>query len=38
MIVRDPEFPQNPIKAMQRGFESAEKSFLEFAHGESQTD
>ena len=38
MIVRDSEFPQNPIKAMQRGFEQAEQSFLEFAHGESQTD
>ena len=38
MIVRDPDFPQDPIKAMQRGFESAEKNFLEFAHNESQTE
>ena len=35
LIVRDPEFPQNPIKAMKRGFEQAEKTFLEYAHGDS---
>lgn len=35
MIVRDPDFPQNPVKAMQRGFEQAEKNFLEYAHNES---
>ena len=38
MIVRDSEFPQNPIKAMQRGFEQAEKNFLEFAHSESNPE
>ena len=38
MIVRDSEFPQNPIKAMQRGFEQAEKAFLEYAHSESHAE
>lgn len=35
LIVRDPDFPQNPIKAIQRSFEQAEKQFLEWAHSES---
>ena len=35
LIVRDSEFPQNPIKAMKRGFEQAEKTFLEYAHNDS---
>ena len=38
MIVRDPEFPQNPIKAMERGFAQAEKNFLEYAHNESNLE
>ena len=38
MIVRDTEFPQNPIKAMQRGFEQAEKNFMEYAHSESNLE
>lgn len=33
--MRDPDFPQQPVKAIQRGFEQAEKNFLEFAHSES---
>ena len=38
MIVRDHEFPQNPIEAMRRGFAQAEKSFLEYAHNESDIE
>lgn len=38
MIVRDPDFPQNPVKAMQRGFEQAEKNFLDYAHTESNVE
>ena len=38
MVVRDPEFPQYPVKALERGFAQAEKNFLEFAHNESNIE
>ena len=31
LIVKDPEFPQNPKKAIERAFEEAEKTFIEYA-------
>jgi protein phosphatase PTC2/3 len=35
MIVRDPEFPQNPKAAIARATADAEKTFLHLAHTES---
>ncbi len=31
-VIREPSFPWNPREALRRGFESAEKRFLELAH------
>ena len=33
--MRDPDFPADPRKAITKGFEDAEKNFLELAHKES---
>lgn len=35
MIVKDPDFPQNPKRAIERAFEEAEKTFIEYADGQA---